>query len=422
MRVLVTMLGKGRRTGPGAGRYEETSYRFPGGTVRRGPYFGLELAKEVLPHRIVIIGTASSMWDVLIEDVATDAAKGTPAMEELRLELMASVEEGRVDGHLLDLFAPAVAEAAGCEVQLRLIPAGIEDSAQRTVLEVIAAGVEGADTVAFDVTHGYRHLGMLGFLSTFAIERMRAGPPVKVEALWYGAYEMAVDRIAPAVRLDGLMRIQQWVDALNRFDANGNYGVFAPLLEADGMPGGIAGGLREAAFLESNINLGGAGRKLEAVLRHLEQPLPGASGMFQERLRERIAWVRLQDPAARHYALAGSALQRQDYLRASILALEGFLAGLVWSDKGDPYNYKAREQAKARFLEDDKTTALPDVRDAFKALNGLRNALAHGTPPETWLAMVSRGRKRPLRELLGDSDELHGAVGKCIETLRGWRP
>lgn len=427
MRVLVTMLGKGKRTPEGTTKYVETSYRFPGSNLRRGSYFGMELAKEIQPDRIVFVGTASSMWDVLVEDLATEEMKSASGMEASRLELMQAVEEGCVDMALLAPFAPALAATAGCEVDFRLIPVGMKDEEQRDVLQAIASGVEGAGTVAFDVTHGFRHLGMLGFLSTFAIERMRAGPPLEVEALWYGAHEMAgADGVAPAVRLDGLMRIQQWVDALGRFDASGNYGVFSPLLEADGVAPEIAVALRDAALLESNINLGGAKGKLEPVLKSLEGRLAGASGMFQDRLRERLAWIRLPTPQAQHFALAHSALERQDFLRATILALEGFVAGLAWSDRQDPYAYSAREQAKEQ-LEVAMEAArrkgeLPDEYRAYQALRALRNALAHGTPPKADHFVMVEGRKQKLRNILKDCDLLARTIRRSIAILEQWQP
>lgn len=417
MRVLVTLLGKGRRDGDGAGRYLETDYGFPDGQVRRGAYFGLELAKVTVPDRVVILGTASSMWDVLVEDVVVDSLKDGQPMQELRLQLMLAVEEGVVDATLLDSLSPAIAQALGCDVLLRLIPAAITAEAQRDVLGLMAASTEGADKVSFDVTHGYRHLGMLGFLSAFAIERMRVGHPVQVEAIWYGAFEMKEAGVAPVVRLDGLLRIQQWVDALNRFDANGNYGIFAPLLAADGVSHEYTKCLGEAALLESNINLRGAAQKLQTVLARLDSPLPGASGLFQGRLRECIGWVKESSPSAQHFALARSALQREDYLRAGIMGFEGFLAGLAWKEKSDHCSFEVRGQLKDDFLKEQGNQKRADARQSLFTVRDLRNALAHGTPPDADAWMLLDGKRRKLRQVLAERELLHHALSTSIDTL-----
>ena len=93
-----------------------------------------------------------------------------------------------------------------------LIPFGRNESQQYKILSVIADNVpEG--TVDFDLTHGFRHFGMIGFLSTFMLARIRE---LNVNHLWYGALDMTQDGITPVLRLDGLDRVRQWVDALNR--------------------------------------------------------------------------------------------------------------------------------------------------------------------------------------------------------------
>jgi CRISPR-associated Csx2 family protein len=83
--------------------------------------------------------------------------------------------------------------------------------------------------LSFDLTHGFRHLGMLGMLSAFMLERIGR---LRVRSLWYGALDMTEDGATPVLRLDGLYAIQRWVTALEHFDASGDYGVFAPLLVA----------------------------------------------------------------------------------------------------------------------------------------------------------------------------------------------
>lgn len=97
--------------------------------------------------------------------------------------------------------------------------------------------------------------------------------------------------ITPVLRLDGLLAIQRWIDALDRFDANGDYGVFAPLLEADGVAADKARCLASTAFHESTLNLSDARTQLRSFLPALDQPLSGASGLFQDKLRKQLEWA-----------------------------------------------------------------------------------------------------------------------------------
>jgi CRISPR-associated Csx2 family protein len=62
MSTLLSFLGKGRadlKTG-----YRIASYRFDAGFARSVPFFGLALNDYLKPDRLVLVGTAGSMWDV----------------------------------------------------------------------------------------------------------------------------------------------------------------------------------------------------------------------------------------------------------------------------------------------------------------------------------------------------------------------
>jgi CRISPR-associated Csx2 family protein len=87
MSTLISFLGKGRadlKTG-----YRIASYRFDAGFARSVPFFGLALTDYLKPDRLVLVGTAGSMWDVFFERRATTT---TPCCD-----LMSAVEAGQVD-------------------------------------------------------------------------------------------------------------------------------------------------------------------------------------------------------------------------------------------------------------------------------------------------------------------------------------
>jgi hypothetical protein len=46
--------------------------------------------------------------------------------------------------------------------------------------------------------------------------------------------------------------------------------------------------LKDAAFYERTLNLSDAAQRLRTFLKATEEPLPGASGIFQNKLRERL--------------------------------------------------------------------------------------------------------------------------------------
>ena len=240
--TLVTFLGRTGRD-PQTG-YRQARYRFPDEEApRETPFFGMALAGHLKPDAAVVLGTSGSQWSVLVEHLAQ-----TNEAEAARLELLDAEIHARVAQPMLDAVAPLMSETLGLPVTARLIPFGKDAGEQYEILDAIADTMPIGD-VSFDLTHGFRHLGMVGFLSAFMLERVRN---LRVRGLWYGALDMT-DRtsgITPVLRLDGLTRVRRWVDALDRFDATGDYGVFAPLLIEDGVAGDKAGCLSRAAFFD----------------------------------------------------------------------------------------------------------------------------------------------------------------------------
>jgi CRISPR-associated Csx2 family protein len=394
--ALVTFLGRGRED-PHAG-YREASYRFPDGRQCRTNFFGLALAEYLQADRIIVLGTCGSMWGALVEHVAAAGEE-----EDARLALIDAEARGAVDQALLDRLTQVLGRATGREAMPRLIPFGRDEEEQREILQTIAA-VVGQAEISFDLTHGFRHLGMIGMLSAFMLERVgRLG----VRSLWYGALDMiSTERIVPVLRLDGLNAIQRWVDALDRFDASGDYGAFAPLLEADGVPPDKARCLEEAAFHERTFNLGAAVQKLRTFRTVMASPLPGASGLFQDRLAERLRWIDEKDLAAQQRRLAELYLARADFVRAAVFAWEALVSRACRGH--DTQQREVREAAekdldkKFRAKGCDKAQA-----DAFRTLRSLRNALAHGTPPPN----------ERCRRLLASPQRLCAALRGAVDAL-----
>jgi CRISPR-associated protein, TM1812 family len=400
--TLLTLLGKGSG---GRNGYRLATYRFSDGSEYQTPYFGLALARHLGPRNLVVLGTAGSMWGALVEHVM----HATEEQEALRIRLLEAEDQGVVSQDLLDSVTTLVSQALGYSVTLHLIPAGQSEYDQIGILQVIAEALgEQSTDVHIDVTHGFRHLATVGFLSATLLERLR--PKLDIKSLWYGALDMTPSSgKTPVIRLDGLQRVQQWVTALSRYDASGDYGVFAPLLIHDGMPKDKAKHLIEAAYFESITQTRLASNSLCSLLPELDSPLSGASELFRATLKKRLQWARTNDLAKQQYDLAKEALNRNDYLRAMMLSLEALISDCTKGMGLDPHEYKARKQADEGFQKDCQEGKYPsDVRAAYGNLRALRNAMAHGTPP-------SHGKTA---KLLINPDKLRCEIKRILGVLK----
>ena len=237
--VMLTFLG---RVAKDAGTYRKTCYDFRDG-IQEEPvaFFGWPLQRRLQPDRLVILGTAGSMWDHLFEGDFDFLS----ASEDDRLALQDAVEGQCVERIHLEPLVPLLAERLGCEVVLDLIPYCRDTAEQVQLLDIMAGHVGEEDKVNLDVTHGFRHLPMVALLAALQLQTMRRA---KIAGIWYGAYDPDTGD-APVYNLDGLLHIAEWLQALHTYEKDSDYGVFAPLLGPAGEQ------LARAAFFERTSNV-----------------------------------------------------------------------------------------------------------------------------------------------------------------------
>lgn len=395
--TLVTFLGRGRDTRETP--YRLASYRFPDGGIKQTAFFGLALAEQLKPDAVVILGTSGSQWGALVEHVA---AQGD---EDARIALLDAETGSAVDQCLLDRVTPLMREQLGCDVVPRLIPRGESLDEQYAILDTIAAVAPGG-AVSFDLTHGFRHLAMVGFLSAFMLEHLRN---LKVEELWYGALDMTQSGVTPALKLDGLVRVRRWVAALERYDASGDLRLIESLLIDDGVPHDKAKCLADASFYERILNVPAAENKVRTFLHYLaerSEPLGGASGLFQEELEKRLRWVDQGSAWQKQRMLAYQYLDRHDFVRAAMLGSEACI-NRIYESKGWPvnqYNKERREQATAEL---DQRAKQDEQSGRYHwNLKHVRNSLAHTTPPP-----------KGYRGVLSDPDKLQNTLRDAFAVL-----
>ena len=401
--TLVTILGRSRESKETG--YRQAVYRFPDETEDKTAFFGLALSRHLKPDTIVILGTRSSQWSVLVEHLAADEGD-----EETRLQLMNAEANGTVAQDLLNQVAPLMRRAVNCQVVPRLIPFGHDIDEQYAILQAVADNVPPNGGVSFDLTHGFRHIGMVGFLSAFMLERIHKRN-LRVRGLWYGALDMTHDGLTPVLKLDGLARVQRWLDALNRFDATGDYGVFAPLLIEDGMPKDKANCLADAAFFERTSNVRDAVRKIQTFLDFLQtkdEPLTGASGLFQSRLVSRLRWVEQSSMSERQRLLAHQYLERRDFVRAAIFGCEAVVSRICEERGVTTVEYsEERKEAVEQYEEELHEVGSERKRQHYWKLKHIRNALAHGTAPPT----------RSAKKAVHDPDRLKRSLQEALDAL-----
>jgi CRISPR-associated DxTHG motif protein len=222
--------------------------------------------------------------------------------------------------------------------------------------------------VTLDVTHAFRHLPMLALVAARYLTRVRG---IAVENIYYGALTMEDPATGetPVLRLGGLLRMMDWVDALATYDKDGDYGVFAELLTNDGMEPGRSSLLAKAAYFERTGNPVKARETLTSVFGSVESHGGALGNLFRQELRERISWHRRTSRHEWELELSDAYLERRDYLRAATFLQEAWVSREVFTRKADTNDYKERESAREHGRKTD---------GKFNILSKLRNAMTHG--------------------------------------------
>jgi len=370
--TLISFLGKSQKKD---GLYSSANYDFDG-QVETTRFFALALNKVIKPDRQVILGTSGSMWDVLFENFA-DVAE----YEEQTLQLIDAVANDSVSQSQLDACEPLLKQRLGLNCQLRLIPYGENTKTQVEILQIMAEGVNKGDQVSLDLTHGLRHLPMLGLLSAMYLQTAKK---VKMGGIYYGALDRTprhVDNpLTPVMRLDGLLKIADWITALHGFDKTGDIAPFSELLQQEDVMPETAELLKTAAFHESILNITDARRPLRDFAKQTAQGLPGIASLFQDSLNERISWKDQDSIYLRQREQACFYLQRGDYVRAATWGYEALITYHLkqQNPRADEQSYELRKQVREK-LEAEKG----DHFQQYKLLRNIRNSLAHANRADT---------------------------------------
>ncbi len=393
MSTLITFLGKGKAN---SGGYSKARYRFADGQERETSYFGLVLADVENAATVRILGTSGSMWDALILERGD-----THGQDDVWDRLAAAVAADRVDQPLLDAVERMLNQNDQRKFELRLIPYGVKDNEQVAILLAITRDLPTDQGIILDVTHALRHLPMLGLLSVFYL---RAATNIRIDAIYYGALEQTQNNQTPVLRLDGLLKLYEWIRALENFNKDGDYGAFQSLFNNEKLPGDL---LAEAAFLERVANASLGSQKLNSAMQKINDgpALSAAGKLFLPLLNQRTEWRKGRDRADRERRLALDYLGRADYLRAAQFGYESFISA---ETRGDLNEYDARKEADTHLSE--KAKARPkESPENFSTLKNLRNALAHGTMDS------GQGRSAAfIKKLTGDESALRKWLEKAL--------
>jgi CRISPR-associated DxTHG motif protein len=173
------------------------------------------------------------------------------------------------------------------------IPTGNNTAEMWQIFTIITGHIETGDRVIFDITHGLRSLPFLVFL--FAAY-LKTAKQVKIEAIYYGAFDLKSENngLAPVIDLSEFVSMIDWIAASNQFVETGDARQLSKLLNPNRDNSGVNYQAAETLFNVSlatllcrPLELGIRAEALAEDLFEAEQQQPNQVVPF-EMLRQQV--------------------------------------------------------------------------------------------------------------------------------------
>lgn len=342
----------------------------------------------------------------------------------------------------LDAFTAEVEDHVAA-LQPVHIPDGRSEADLWGIFQAVVDQVDEGDTVIFDITHGFRSLPFLSFLAAAYLRVVRH---VKLEAVYYGNFELRDKTVepnrAPVIDLTRFVDLLDWTVAADRFVRLGDASVLAERLR-DLRPDYLEQ-RRDPAAKEAGLLLSNAANEMTRVSQALQLLRPAetmdASALLQDKIdalsqvtqlntlpfglvsdRVKAEYATLAMPLDAQAARPVEALrierhmidwhlQRGQYTQAVGLAREwlvtwallhaGFTDPLDRDVRGEIENAintanKERQQQRGKFgpqvlssgMDLRQIPKAAAVLDLYNALSSLRNDIMHAGKRRAWASV-----------------------------------
>ena len=308
--------------------YKHARYRFDDGVEIESKLYAaavLEWMRRTgrAPDRLLMVGTATSGWDVLMELVERIA----PAMSDQALDWAIPVSEALASGAVgeaaLRDFESRFSQALGLRVELALVRNDGD-----SVFETLDASLAPKEKVVLDITHSFRSMPVHALVALGAMRWLKG---VELVDIVYGSLdEKDRDGISAARSLGPTARLARATPALAQLALVDDVGGIAPALAEMTGSNTIGPALADTQRLESIMQFDNAGVRRGQALGELRNLATGDFGATTEavaaRTRQTLESMNQGRGPRGLVSRARRALDRDDFMRAVGLANEA----LAW--------------------------------------------------------------------------------------------
>lgn len=187
------------------------------------------------------------------------------------------VTQGARDKHYDKLKAEI---AAVTQVTPISIPEGKSEAELWAIFDALTGQVAEGDTLTVDLTHGFRSLPFLSFL---AVAYLRIAKQVKVDGVYYGAWDARDldSNRAPVFDLTPFVALLDWAIATDRFERFGDAGDLARLLRNEMPPGPLMGSDEQVRALGKSLQRAAEVMDMASLALRINRPYESMEASHQ---------------------------------------------------------------------------------------------------------------------------------------------
>lgn len=219
-------------------------------------------------------------------------------------------------------------EALGSRCHLVSIPVGKSQDEFWAIFNAVTQALPEGEQVVLDITHGFRSLTLLTFLS---LGFLRFAKEIELKHVLYGAFEASTDDVKPVFDLTPFVTMLDWANATNRFLETGDARKLTPLLEVNEASALKNAGTElkkftEAVMLHRTVE---ATETAERLVKRLEEaknssrtPQQQPFSLLEERLEQGVRSIANKDEIVSHFAQVAWYVKHDQFAQAISLARE----------------------------------------------------------------------------------------------------
>lgn len=382
-KVLISFLGTGPFESKEQRLYKNIKYCIEGKELGEFPFVSAAIKKYYQIDKVLLIGTAHSMWEEVYRWFNDDSGKGFN--ESIWVDIADYCEKANYKSGLYIPHQEEVEITLGKDSKVVLIKYGINEQEiveNTNIILGLQQYLNNDDELIIDITHSFRSLPMY-MMNLLIYLRNVSQKDITISHIHYGMLEMSNEMgFAPIIDLKTMMDVNDWITGAYSFSEYGNAYKISGLIELEDKS--VSTLLKEFSnlmnlnhlFAIQNISQRLGAIKNKKYLTHLpELTINPIVESFISKFD-----VKSGKHSLFQLKVARWQLDHKKFAQAMLTVQESMITYVCEQNKLDWDEFDCREFAKSALKYRPEAKELKcdrELKQIYKKLQPLRNSTAH---------------------------------------------